>query len=97
MRDQAVLALCTIVSVSVVSTVPPPKNCLIEAPAALDAPTIHVATLITPDNETKELEHVWFEYLICAAGRDPHFQYQFHTHAAPSKPLAQQKRSAFFG
>ena len=58
MRDQAVLAFCTIVSVSVVNTVPPPQNCSIEAPSALDAPTIHVATLIAPDDEHKEMEHV---------------------------------------
>jgi hypothetical protein len=34
------------------------------------------------------MRNVWFEYLNCAAGRDPHFQYQFHMHSAPSKPLA---------
>jgi hypothetical protein len=77
-----------------VSTLAPPQNCSIEAPAALDVPTIYVTTLITPNDEHKEMEHVWFEYLICAAGCDPHFQYQFHTHAAPSKPLAQHKNGA---
>ena len=86
-RYLTILELCTILSDNAVSTVPPPQNCSIETPAALNAPVIHVATLVTP--ELREMRNVWFEYLNCAAGRDPHFQYQFHMHSsAPLKPLA---------